>query len=605
MDQRLRRQNALENQIGRLGRRTSRLQARSRLFSWYRLGILVLGGLVVWLAALRLGAGWGWRAALLLFLALIAAAILHRRLENGIEKLSAYQAIKSAHLARLHLAWDRIPQPASPIGMPGSPLAIDLDIAGPRSLHHLLDIAISREGSQLLVDWLTQSEPELEKIRARQPVVRELVPLVAFRDRLLLAFQQASREKLEGEKLLRWLEEPLPAGKLRWMLPVSAVWVAANLALFVLNTFAVLPAYWIISLSAYMAFYLFTTGDFHTFFEAIVILDAGLGKFRTVLQFLERRRLPGKPNLLGLLAPLRQAGQSPSKQLRRVKWVTAGAGMRMNPVIGLLLNLFLPWDFVFAYLAAITRSKVALSLPAWFGVLYNLEAFISLANFAYLNPDYTFPEIAPGAEPVLQAEGLCHPLLPPHEKVCNDIRVAALGEIAVITGSNMAGKSTFIRTIGINLCLAYAGGPVNAARFRARPFRLHTCIRISDSVVEGYSYFYAEVRCLKRLMHRLAAGGEPVLYLIDEIFRGTNNRERLVGSRAYLRSVIEKDGVGFLATHDLELAGLAEESRRVTNYHFRDEVHAGKLVFDYRLRPGPSTTTNALKIMRMEGLPVD
>ena len=605
MDQRLRRQKALENQIGRLGRRISRLQARSRRFSWYRLGILVLGGLVVWLAALLLGAGWGWRAAMLLALALIVVAFLHRQLENGIEKLSAYQAVKSAHLARLQLAWDRIPQLASPVGVPGSPLAIDLDIAGPRSLHHLVDIAISREGSQLLVDWLTQSEPELDQIRARQPVVGELVPLIAFRDRLLLAFQLPSREKLEGEKLLRWLEEPLPAGKLRWMLPVSMVWVAANLALFILHTFAVLPAYWIISLSAYMAFYLFTTGDFHTFFEAIVTLDAELGKFRTILQFLERRRLPGKPSLLSLLAPLRQAGQSPSKQLRRVKWVTAGTGMRMNPVIGLLLNLFLPWDFVFAYLAAIIRSKVALSLPAWFEVLYNLEAFISLANFAYLNPDYTFPEIDPGAEPVLEAEGLCHPLLPPYEKMCNDIRVDALGEIAVITGSNMAGKSTFIRTIGINLCLAYAGGPVNAARFRSRPFRLHTCIRISDSIVEGYSYFYAEVRCLKRLMQRLDAEGWPVLYLIDEIFRGTNNRERLVGSRAYLRSVIEKDGVGFLATHDLELAGLAEESRRVTNYHFRDEVRDGKLVFDYRLRPGPSTTTNALKIMRMEGLPVD
>ena len=168
----------------------------------------------------------------------------------------------------------------------------------------------------------------------------------------------------------------------------------------------------------------------------------------------------------------------------------------------------------------------------------------------------------------------------------------------------MAGKSTFIKTVGINLCLAYAGGPVNATRFHSRPFRLHTCIHITDSITDGFSYFYAEVKCLKTLLEKLGSDGLPVLYLIDEIFRGTNNRERLIGSRAYLRSILDAQGVGFLATHDLELVSLADESSQVQNYHFRDEVRDGRLVFDYRLRPGPCPTTNALKIMRSEGLPV-
>ena len=278
--------------------------------------------------------------------------------------------------------------------------------------------------------------------------------------------------------------------------------------------------------------------------------------------------------------------------------------MRMNPVTGLLLNLFLPWDFVFAYLAALSRSGVAQALPAWLQVLNTLEALVSLANFAYLNPDYTFPEIEPAAQPVLYAEDLGHPLIPVEEKVCNGVSVGEIGHIAIITGSNMAGKSTFIKTVGINLCLAYAGGPVNATRFHSQPFRLHTCIRITDSITDGFSYFYAEVKCLKTLLDKLDSGGWPVLYLIDEIFRGTNNRERLIGSRAYLRSILDAQGVGFLATHDLELASLADESPKVQNYHFRDEVGDGKLVFDYRLRPGPCPTTNALKIMHSEGLPV-
>ena len=170
----------------------------------------------------------------------------------------------------------------------------------------------------------------------------------------------------------------------------------------------------------------------------------------------------------------------------------------------------------------------------------------------------------------------------------------------------MAGKSTFLKTIGINFCLAYAGGPVNASEFRTTPFRLHTCIRISDSITDGFSYFYAEVKCLKSLLEELnTIDGFPLLYLIDEIFRGTNNRERLIGGRSYVRMLVGKSGICFLATHDLELASLADEGSRIHNYHFRDSVQDGMLVFDYKIHPGPSPTTNALKIMRMEGLPVE
>jgi DNA mismatch repair ATPase MutS len=277
----------------------------------------------------------------------------------------------------------------------------------------------------------------------------------------------------------------------------------------------------------------------------------------------------------------------------------------MNPVVGLLLNLVLPWDFIFAYLAAIYRQEVSRSLPAWFQSLTTLEALISLANLAYLNPNYSFPLIDPEAQPVFQVEGLGHPLIAAQQKVRNDFQIRALGQVALITGSNMAGKSTFIKTIGVNLCLAYAGGPVDAISFHTLPFRLHTCIRISDSLTDGYSYFYAEVKCLKSLLGELAEEGGPLLYLIDEIFRGTNNRERLIGSRAYLRAIAGMEGIGLVATHDLELTSLAEENPLLSNYHFRDEVEAGRLVFDYTLRPGPSPTTNALKIMAMEGLPGD
>jgi DNA mismatch repair ATPase MutS len=278
----------------------------------------------------------------------------------------------------------------------------------------------------------------------------------------------------------------------------------------------------------------------------------------------------------------------------------------MNFVLGVLLNIVFPWDFTFAYIAGKFKDRVAHSLPEWLETWYKLEALSSLANFAHLNPAYILPEIDPGAKPVFLAEGLGHPLIPPGQKVCNDFSMQTTGEIAVITGANMAGKSTFVKTVGINLCLAYAGGPVNATTFRSVPFQLHTCIRITDSITDGFSYFYAEVKCLKSLLEELSKENNlPLFYLIDEIFRGTNNRERLIGSRSYLKTVVGRNGVGLLATHDLELASLAEHSTEISNFHFQDQVRYGKLVFDYKIQPGPSPTTNALKIMRMEGLPVE
>ncbi|MEW5871285.1 MAG: hypothetical protein AB1894_18580 [Chloroflexota bacterium] len=596
------RERVLERGIERLGRRQERLRAVSRRFSWLRLGLVLAGGVCIWLAASRLGEAWGWRA-LAIFVAIFAlVAWRHNRVEAWIEKLRLWSEIKAAHLARLRLDWGALPEPVLP-GWPRSPLDIDLDLTGPRSLHHLLDTAISRQGSRLLAQWLVQGEPDLAQIAARQRLVEELKPLAHFRDRFALTFRLVSKEKLEGEKMLDWLSEEYPTRRLGWLLLLSTGMVALNLILFWGALLAGWPPVWVVSAGLYLVVYLANGSAFSRFIEAVVDLDRELGKFLPLLRYLENSRLAGCPHLAELLAPLRQGGQRPSVRLWQVKLAAFGAGLRMNPVLGLLLNLLLPWDFAVAYLAGRARLAVGQALPAWLDRLYTLEALASLANFAHLNPAYSFPELA-SEPPVFQAQGLGHPLIPPAGKVCNDFVVEQTGQIAIITGSNMAGKSTFIKTVGVNLRLAYAGSVVNARCLRLTPFRLHTCIRISDSIADGYSYFYAEVKCLKRLLERLGESGWPLLYLVDEIFRGTNNRERLVGSRAYLRALVGAGGVGLLATHDLELAGLAQESPLVSNYHFRDQVRDGRLVFDYTLRPGPSPTTNALKIMQMEGLPV-
>jgi DNA mismatch repair ATPase MutS len=270
--------------------------------------------------------------------------------------------------------------------------------------------------------------------------------------------------------------------------------------------------------------------------------------------------------------------------------------------------VIVPWDAYLTYRMNQTKAHLAKHAGAWMDTWFELEALSSLATFAHLNPSYTFPEFlaGEGRQPaVFRARDLGHPLLLDSEKVCNDFAIPELGWVAIITGSNMAGKSVFLKTVGVNLAMAYAGGAANAQELETVLFRLFSSMAISDSVTDGISYFYAEVKRLKALLSALEQPHTlPLLFFIDEIFRGTNNRERLIGSRAYVRALTAKNGTGLISTHDLELATLADEGHQLANYHFRDHVEGDRMVFDYTLRSGPSPTTNALKIMQLEGLPV-
>jgi DNA mismatch repair ATPase MutS len=257
------------------------------------------------------------------------------------------------------------------------------------------------------------------------------------------------------------------------------------------------------------------------------------------------------------------------------------------------------------------RRDVLLQYPVWLETLAELEAACAMGNFAYLNPDYHWPSvpqvttIGNGQPARLSAKSLGHPLIPPRKRMTNDLELRGVGQVVLITGSNMSGKSTFLRTIGINACLAQAGAPVCAASFEWTWIRISCCIRVDDSLEAGLSFFYAEVKRLKRLLEAAEDwSAPPVLFLIDEIFKGTNNRERLIGSRSYISALACSNGFGLVTTHDLELTEMESEIPQATNAHFQETVEAKELRFDYKLRPGPCPTTNALRIMALEGLPV-
>ena len=613
----------IQRHLQRLERKLVRCESISRRYSWVRLAVFLAGGAASWGAAVLFGALAGWITFFTAAILFTGIHILHRRVDAWAESFRIWLAIYREQAARLALDWEHIPRQSDPTGEINIDQALDLDLTGPRSLHTLLDTTISRQGSQRLAAWLTTGTPDPQKITARQAVVRELSGLARFRNRLALIFRKLSREPLDGDKLLGWLKTPYPESRLRQVLVWATLLVIVNDVLFILFVAGRLPPLWILSTLAYAGVYFANQSLTGEFMAALVRLDGGLAWFRPLLHYLEGFHYGDKQALQKQCAAFSVAANRPSKRLRQLQFITALAGLRMNPLVGLVLNLLTPWDFWVAWLANRQRRGMAGLLPVWLEALHELEALIALGESAALHPGYAFPTIMPvqafeqktlkghaagqASTPVFEACRMGHPLLPPDRKVCNDLQMQQLGGLLIITGSNMSGKSTFLRTLGINLCLAYAGGPVDAAALQTLPFRLYTCIRISDSLTDGFSYFYAEVKRLKGLLDALRPDqtGLPLLYLVDEIFRGTNNRERLIGSRAYVKALIGAGGIGLIATHDLDLATLAENQPRARNVHFRDDVADGQLTFDYRLRPGPSPTTNALKIMQIEGLPVE
>ncbi len=590
-----------ERQIARLNQRVDQIKALEDRFSWYRLAAFLGGAAVAWFSIANLPVGTARWVFLIAWLPFVSIVLLQRRLDTWLRRFQIWRDIRQTQLARLNLDWEHIPAP--PNSSTRSSVDIDLDISGPRSLHHLLDLAVSQNGVQRLQRWLLEARPHLDQIQQRQQVVAELATLPRFRDRLLLHLRMVSAEMLQGERLLGWISAPFPAARLKGLLAIGVILSTLNLCLFVLNSLGVIPAYWIAGFVIYFIIYNYNAPLLKEFLAAIVRLDQELDRFAILLRHLETYPVGMRPHLLRLLAPFREAAPRPSSIIRRVKWVTAGVGMRSNPFLGLALNIILPWDYLFALLAGGLQAHLGKEMPIWLEAWSNLEALNSLANFAYLHPDYCLPQMENRATPVLSCQKIGHPLIPSHRRVSNDFILPDTGEVFIITGSNMAGKSTFLKTIGVNLRLAYAGGPVCAAEMKTIPMRMATCMRISESLVDGWSFFYAEVQCLKKLFAQVQADDPvPLLYLIDELFRGTNNRERLIGSREYLRKLIGQNGVGLIATHDLELAGLAEESQQVHNFHFRDQVNQDRLVFDYLIRPGPCPTTNAVRIMQIEGL---
>jgi hypothetical protein len=601
--------------LTRLLRRGERLAAKgnaaSQQFSRWRLAIFLLGAIIsvglyqhAWFHS--------GNSILFIFLAIFFTTTwFHQRLKFRLRRLDLCLTIKKDLLARLQLDW---PSMQCQTHQPPQhhPFALDLDLTGPHSLLALLDTTFSSNGHTRLQDWIFQANtPEFAGLdwQTRQAYIKELTPLSRLRDRCHLNTRLISPQPLDGTRILSLLQEPIAIPNLSWLIIAASSLCALTITFGLLALFTGLSNYWVFPLVVYVGLYFSLSGSIAPLFGRVLALHVELEKVVSVIRTLERSTFSNQPTIRQQCDALLTHHTRPTACLTRLSRICQGLSVKAHPLIHLAFNAFIPWDLL--YVGKLQRLMTALhdTLPQWLETIGDLDAASALARFAYVNPDYQWPqlEIPNTAEhqPGLTTMGLGHPLISRSLRIYNDLDLRGEGHMVLVTGSNMSGKSTFLRTVGINVCLAQAGGPVCATTFSWSWLQLYCCIRVTDALDEGLSYFYAEVKRLKVILDAVRAiTSYPVLFLIDEIYRGTNNRERLAGSEAFVQVLQQGRGLGMISTHDLELTQLAQTNGHIRNAHFQESVEDGTLHFDYQLRPGPCPTTNALRIMAQEGLPI-
>ncbi len=596
----------LLNLISRIDGRIKYLESKSWHYSNFRL-FLFISGLTDFSVYYFFFSNYLLLALLAVIIVVYLVTVnLHSKIDLAVKRTTLWREIQETQLAKIRLDWKNIPSidfPESSI----NPLEADLNLSGNQSLLHLANIAVTKQGREKLRKYLSIEKPGYDDILSRQILVKELVPLSRFRDKIRLISLYPAKKELDGSILADWLEQSNSGGSNKKYLVGLALLAPVNIILFLLYIYIGLFPFWIFTLLLYASVYYFGNKQKNKTFVELEFLQDEFSKFGSIFEFIEKYPLRKNSNISKFCEPFTKTEINPSILLKKIsKAIDVLRIKKGNPFVWGIWSLLFPVDFYYNGKLFYYKKIIKLNFKNWLNTFYELEAINSLANYAWLNPGYTFPEIIGRNGHLLKATKLGHPFIRYNRKVCNDFSLEDVGEIHMITGSNMSGKSTFLRTLGINLCLAYAGAPVNAENFKCSIFRIFTCIKVNDSVVDGISYFYAEVKRLKALLDEANKKDDrPLFFLIDEIFRGTNNIERLKGSAAFIKTLSGLNASGALATHDLELVKLETEIKGLKNYHFKESIADGKMSFDYKLQPGPCPTTNALKIMALEGLPVE
>jgi MutS domain V len=587
-------------------------EATHRKLGHAKLAVAAAAVALVWFALSKGGASILW--VLLPIAAFVALVVIHEKLLAETERRRRAARFFERGLARLDGNWAGSGESGERYNDAAHPYALDLDLFGKGSVFELLCTARTQIGEDRLAQWLKIPAPP-EAVADRQQAVGELRDRLDLREELAILAEEA-RRGVDPASLAHWGEAParLRATGFRvrvrlltvlGMSAFTALWVhflhVASLIRLAPQVDSLLLDFFLVALLINGWFLYRHNAEMSAAVSAVEEAAHELGLLSEVLVRMEREQF-ACPLLAGLRASLDSDGEPPSRRLARLKRLVEYLDSRDNVVVR-VLEPFLLWTPHLALKVEDWRAHSGAAVRRWLHAAGEMEALCSLASHAYEHPADPFPEFSDGG-PWLEGEALGHPLIPEDKVVRNDIRIGGELRVFVVSGSNMSGKSTMLRTLGVNTVLAQAGAPVRALRLRLSPLAVGASIRLTDSLQGGVSRFYAEILRLRQILDE-TQGALPVLFLIDEFLHGTNSHDRRIGAEALVRGLVERGAVGLITTHDLALADIAEQlGERAANVHFEDQIVDSKIRFDYRMRPGIVRKSNAIELMRQVGLEI-
>ena len=477
----------------------------------------------------------------------------------------------------------------------------DTDVFGNYSLFQYLNRTITGYGRDTLAAWLSDPFPLASSLPARQDVVRELAGKKSWRHHFLASGADHFLEKHDVEGLIAWLDEDS-------FIKSSAI---KKTGLIVFPSLTMVALFLLVTGVAHYSFFIFLV------LLNLAVVAAGMkrvnrihntlsGRYRDLSSTSRLLRVFENENFSSVILHeiqrnLTGSGSSASAAVKRLGRLSRQFDSRLNLIAALILNGLFLWDYQSVLKLEKWKAQYKNQFPAWLEMLGSVDAFISLANYSYNNPDFVYPVQSVNGR-VFSAKDLGHPLIEADNRICNDFSSGPEGTLCIITGANMAGKSTFLRTVAINSVLAMAGAPVCASEMSFIPRRLFTSMRTTDSLPGNESYFYAELKRLKILKSRLE-DGESLFFILDEILKGTNSSDKSLGSRLFLKKMVDLYGTGMIATHDTSICEMEKEfPKNVMNKCFEIEIDGEQIKFDYKLRDGITLKMNAALLMKQMGI---
>ncbi len=565
-----------------------------------RLGVFLLGTALTVLSSF-LGTTAMTSAVFLFSLGVfLALASRHIKVERELRTVRAMLEIQRRYLSRMNGEWISFEDCGREFMDGKHPYTYDLDIFGPKSLFQWIAAAKTDVGRCRLKTLLASPSPNPDSIKMRQHAVRELGAKLEFCQKLECQGLLIDKAARETNGLISYAEEPgvFPKGlRLIRFFPLVTM-LALILYLLRWGVPIQVPA---VLLAIQLLFSLLGYKKISPDLSRVYPFQKSLAAFRNMFLLVESE--PFADDHLstlksGLCSPTEPAA---STCMKRLELISDAIDLRYNPIFYFLFNIFLLWDFHCAAYLESWKTQNGNRIRAWFETIGAFEALGSLAVISHIHPEWVFPEIQDQGMKI-QARALGHPLIHPEKRVDNDFAIDNCS--GIITGSNMSGKSTFLRAIGMNLVLAYSGAAVCARQFSCSIMDLFTSMVIRDDLIGGISTFYAELTRINMILKH-SGQGHPMFYLIDEIFRGTNSLDRIAGARVVLRELSRRGAIGLISTHDFELCDLEKDKQlEFRNYHFEEQYVKGGINFDYKLRPGRCTTSNARYLMKMVGIDI-